>query len=1147
MSKLDVPVYTRDRQAEASNPRNSAWVSANAGSGKTHVLTMRVIRLLLNGVDPARILCLTYTKVAAAHMATKVFQQLADWTQLDDAALAARIVDLGEPAPDAARLRRARCLFAEAVETPGGLKIQTIHAFCERLLHLFPFEANVSAAFSVIEDEEQALFLQRAQDHVLTYPETAEMSAAIDFLAREVSEDGLAALVKKALQQRQAFEDMRRSAGSLDALGIALRRYFGLSDEASVANLQAAFLNGGLSSQDIFALVQELAGIPIAKKLNKFIELKDTPAALDAYWSIFLTLAGEPSKNGIIAAKDQKAHPAAAEQLTRERDRVAALVEPMRAAGVVERSLALVTLVDAILTRYRKINAQRSKLDFDDLIGKTLALLSGPGSAWVLFKLDQGIDHILVDEAQDTSPPQWQVFSALAEEFFAGRGQRVAVRSFFAVGDEKQSIYSFQGAAPQLFAENREKFSKKVKNADLAFSAVNLDLSFRSSQLILDFVDQVFEQSHNARGLSFGADSKPAKHNALHRSLAGLVEIWPLPVAAKAPDPENWRLPLDTLLAQDPKVRLAEQIAEQIARWLKPDSTDSLTDKATGQPRAIRAGDILVLVRSRNAFLLALNRALKQRNVPVAGADRLKLNEHIAVLDLLAIGRIATLPLDDYSLACVLKSPLIGFDDDDLIALAPQRKTSLLDALAKGNAAQKAAARRILRWQEWARSLSPFAFYMRILSEERGRKALLERLGQEAADILDEFLSAALMHEARGAPALVRFVAEMEASDRPIKRDLDQAGDMVRVMTVHAAKGLEAKIVFLPDTGSVPDMKKAGKFFALEQAAHLSAPPFMVWSARKDDDCRAVAKAREEALDRDFQEHRRLLYVAMTRAEERLYICGSHSAKLSAEGKADLCWYDMVKGAVQNMQTHPAFWNETQLVWRMEKGITQTQGLTRAAPLLVADMPEWLQRAATAETIPQAPIRPSQGLTAAEQADIEPSGRAMGLLRGNLIHQLLEHLPELDEAQRLPAAQAFLQREGEKLGAAAQAELMARAFQVLNHPDLGELFSSVARAEVPICGEIQSLNGVTLPVMGRIDRLLVKKDVVLIADFKTGKRQAGYLGQMALYQALLSQIYPAHKIKAVLIWTDDILLETLADHDLHTALQEIITTAATGL
>lgn len=1145
MSRAEIPFATRARQAEASDPRTSAWVSANAGAGKTYVLTMRVIRLLLNGVDPARILCLTYTKVAAANMSSRIFDTLAQWTQLDDAALIAALENLGQsvPAEHKARaklLNHARCLFAEAVETPGGLKIQTIHAFCERMLHLFPFEANVSAAFSVIEDEEQALFLQKAQDHVLTFPESDEIRAAIAFLAQEVSEEGLTSLVKKALSQRQAFEDMRRSAPSPEALGRALNIYLGLAPEANATALRQEFLFGGLSPQDILTLYRELSGLPIAKKLLKFLELKDSPEALDAYAAIFLTQAGLVPKTGIMAAKDRTAHPHAAEQLTREQARVAALIEPMRAAAIVERSLALVTLVDAILQRYRQINARRSKLDFDDLIGKTLALISGPGSAWVLFKLDQGIDHILVDEAQDTSPPQWKLFSALAEEFFAGYGQRSLPRSFFAVGDEKQSIYSFQGAAPQLFAQNREEFGKKIKNAEQKFSAVTLDLSFRSSPLILGFVDKVFESAQNADGLSFGADSKPAAHEALHRALPGLVEIWPLPEPAPPAEPENWRLPLDTLQAQDPKVRLAEQIAGQIARWLAPDSHESLTDKATGQPRPIRAGDILVLVRSRNAFLVALNRALKHRNVPVAGADRLKLNEHIAVLDLLAVGRIAALPLDDYSLACVLKSPLFGFDDADLIALAPEREGSLLDALQQGHAAHQAAAERIVKWQLWARELSPFAFYMRILGEERGRHALLSRLGQEAADILDEFLSAALTHEARGAPALIRFVAEMETSERPIKRDLDQAGDMVRVMTVHAAKGLEAKIVILPDTGSVPDYKKASKFFALEQPAHLHAPPFIVWSARKEEDCAAVAQARKAALERDFQEHRRLLYVAMTRAEERLYICGSHPAKPPKEEAPGLNWYDMTKSAAEFMQSHPAEWDATQTVLRWQKGETRAGTLMRDPPPPPQSLPDWLHRPAAAEPPRPAPIRPSQSLTAADQSDAEPAGRASGLLRGTLMHTLLEHLPAIAPAQRAHSARAYLDQKGALLSPLERQELQERALTVLAHPELAEIFSDAARAEVLICGEITTPDGVAVPVMGRIDRLMVTEHKVLIVDFKTGRRQSSYAGQMALYTTLLAQIYPAHRIAAALIWTDDAHVEWLDDDLLHKALQDIM-------
>jgi ATP-dependent helicase/nuclease subunit A len=1152
MSKPEVPFATHAQQAEASDPQNSSWVSANAGSGKTYVLTMRVIRLLLNGVDPTQILCLTYTKVAAANMASRIFNTLARWTQLDDQSLIAEIENLGQTIPieqkeQANLLHTARCLFAEAVETPGGLKIQTIHAFCERLLHLFPFEANVSAAFSVIEDEEQTLSLQKAQDHVLTFPETDEIRAAIDFLAQEVSEDGLTELMKKALSQRQAFEDMRLSTPTIQALSHALNTHLGLSADARLSTLREELLTGGLSPTDILTLYQELESLPIANRLLHFLEAKDTPAAFDTYKSIFLTQSDTPLQRGFLATKDKTAHPRAAERLSQEQARIAALIEPMRAAAIVERSLALAIVVDAILQRYRQINARRSKLDFDDLIGKTLTLISGPTSAWVLFKLDQGIDHILVDEAQDTSPPQWKLFSALAEEFFSGQGQRHKARSFFAVGDEKQSIYSFQGAAPQLFAQNRDEFGKKIRNAEKKFSAVTLDLSFRSSPLILEFVDQVFASPQNASGLSFGAGSKPASHRALHRSLPGLVEIWPLPETIKESEQENWRLPLDTLQAQDPKVQLAEQIAEQIARWLRPDSTDCLTDKSTKKTRPIRAGDILVLVRSRNPFLLALNRALKQRNVPVAGADRLKLNEHIAVLDLLAVGRIATLPLDDYSLACVLKSPLFECDDKDLITLAPQRKGSLLNALKQGSPVHQAAADRIQTWQHLAQDLSPFAFYMRILGNEGGRKALLSRLGPEAADILDEFLSAALTHEARGAASLIRFVAEMETSERPIKRDLDQAGDMVRVMTVHAAKGLEAKIVFLPDTGTLPDYKKSSKFFSLAQDAHLNAPPFIVWSARKEEDCQVVAKARDAALERDFQEHRRLLYVAMTRAEERLYICGFHSPKPQKQEKPGLNWYDMVNTAVEHMQPHPAFWDEARIVLRTEQGATRADSLTRDPVPSLSAIPVWLHRPAAVEASLPAPIRPSQSLTAADQNEPEPIGRARGLLRGTLTHNLLEHLPAIAPALRAQNAQTYLEQKGAALSPMERAELKDRVLNVLSHPDLAELFGETGRAEVPICGEIRASNGTFLPVMGRIDRLLVTQDMVLIADFKTGKRQTSYVGQMALYKALLEQIYPTVNIKAILIWTDELSVEWLEDAALQTALDQITVQGSSSL
>ena len=1134
--KPDIPIDTRKLQSAASAPQASAWVSANAGSGKTYVLTMRVIRLLLNGTPPEKILCLTYTKVAAANMATGIFRRLATWTQLDDAALRQEIVDLGEPSPDARQLRRARNLFAEAVETPGGLKIQTIHAFCERLLHLFPFEANVSASFSVIEDEEQALLLQRAQDHVLTHAGDPDLRAAIGFLARETSEDGVAQLMANALRQRQSFEAMLRGAYPLAEIAAQMREAFGLAPSDTAEGLQQRVLDEGLRAGELTAMAAELASVAIGKRLSAAAKAEGLSARFTAYVDIFLKKDQTPFKD-LIPEKQVSKFSGAAHRLDQALAYLLEFLDKIRAARLVERSMALLLVVDAVLSRYKHLNAQLSKLDFDDLIVKTQHLLVRPGSEWVLFKLDQGIDHILVDEAQDTSPPQWAVFTALAEEFFAGEGQRKVPRSFFAVGDEKQSIYSFQGAAPQLFARNKAHFRDRLGKANLAFHAINLKLSFRSSPVILNAVDKVFASAENARGLSFEDGPAAPVHEALHLHLPGLVELWPLPVKAVVEDPKDWQLPLDYLSAQDPKLRLAEQIAGMIEQWLAPGSVETVSDKE-GSPRPIRAGDILVLVRSRNAFVGALNRALKRRNIPVAGADRLKLNDHMAILDLLALGRAVMLDLDDYSLACALKSPLFGFDDADLLSLAPERKGTLLKALADSDVPRHAqAAAKIRHYQATARALGPFGFYMNVLSAEQGRQKLLARLGPEAGDVLDEFLSAALDHEARGAPSMVRFIAEMEASERPIKRDLDHAGDMVRVMTVHAAKGLEAKIVLLPDTGSVPNGSKDAKFFDLPRGAQ--AAPLLVWSPRKDEDCKAVAEARQHGLELAFEEHRRLLYVAMTRAEERLYVMGSHVQTAPKEGRPGKCWYDMVSESLRGeMAAHPAPWDETQEVWRLEDGQIRRHVETVAQTAPEVGVPGWLYMPAAVEPALPAPLRPSQILTAGDQPERDSDASHSGLLRGQLVHKLLQYLPDIARDERAARTARFLAREGRKLAPQERTQIAAQVVAVLEHAGLQALFGPSARAEVPLCGDLV-LNGRKVSVIGRIDRLLVEASSVLLVDFKSGAQRQSHLGQMGLYAELLRQIYPRHAIKAALIWTEGPEIEWLDEATLAGALAAI--------
>ncbi|HLX97395.1 MAG TPA: double-strand break repair helicase AddA, partial [Roseiarcus sp.] len=832
---LTVPEPLRLRQVRASNPKTSAWVSANAGSGKTHVLSQRVLRLLLDGTPPAQILCLAYTKAAAANMADRVFTTLAEWTSLDDQALAKGIVDCGADKPDPAKLVFARQLFARAIETPGGLKIQTIHAFAEKLLRLFPFEANVPAHFKVLDETESRRLLIEARDKALAELGASDETASlVGLVARESGAARFDELLTEALSRAEAFgahDDARSYAA-------ALRGPLGLTPGVTAASVEAEMLGGDLGRMRRERWAQALDGgskrdRELAASLRAANENGASDVRVQALLSAFFndTGAGAPGRlatNGLSAK-----HPGLEDALGREQQRLDALREPRRAALTLERSAALFVVVRSILATFARMKAERGALDFNDQIARALALLTRSSAAWVMHKLDYGLDHLLLDEAQDASSPQWGILVALSAEFFAGSGARELNRTVFAVGDEKQSIFAFQGAAPEMFAEMKRAFAERHREAERPFTDVPLTFSFRSSQTILDAVDLTFRTELAWRGVAAPGEPPP-KHNAVRSQLKGVVELWPPIAPTPAPDPADWSAPLEPVGLDDPPVILASRIAEVIKGWLRPASRERVIDPDTGEARRIRESDVMILVRTRNAFFEAMNRALKAADIKAAGADRLKLKDHIAVMDLIAAGRAALMPDDDLTLASVLKSPLIGFDDDALMRIAAERNGSLAQALAAADEGlAREAQRRLGLWRGRANALSPFAFYARLLGQDGGRRALIGRLGPEAADPIDEFLTLALTHEQREAPSLNTFLAEVESAGAEIKRDMEVETEGVRVMTVHASKGLEAPIVFLPDSCTGPDPRHEPKLLPL--SPRPGDPPLFAWARRAAD------------------------------------------------------------------------------------------------------------------------------------------------------------------------------------------------------------------------------------------------------------------------------------------------------------------------
>jgi ATP-dependent helicase/nuclease subunit A len=1144
----DARRITQEAQFAASDPLASAWVAANAGTGKTYVLVMRVLRLLLAGTAPDRILCLTYTKAAAAEMSNRLFAQLAHWTTAPPATLAQVLHKLLQTEPDAATIERARTLFAQAIETPGGLKVQTIHAFCERLLKRFPLEAGVAAGFEVLDEATEAELRRAAIDAVLARANNdAALAGALDVVVRHTTGDHLDQVLRAAIAKPAWLAELVSQAGSDAAIRLQLRRRLGVrlvGDEADVL----ADLNACIDAQLARAACDLLADgkdsdrhgqTRLAPALRPELDLAGRVRILEHF---FLTAKAEPRKR--LVTKDLAAsQPALAQRLVEAQQRFCTLQAERLALTVANASAALVLLADAVQQELTSAKTRRGALTFQDLIAATARLLAeAPEAQWVLYKLDGGLDHILVDEAQDTAPQQWQVVTGLAGEFFAGASASETIRTLFAVGDEKQSIYSFQDAKPRLFAEKGDAFGRLARQAGQTFHRVPLTLSFRSTDAVLASVDAIFAAPAARRGLT--ADTNVIAHMTDRIGQAGLVERWPLQQAGTVVPEAPFALTASPATASTelpPLRRLANRVADRIQRML----VDQELLAAQGRP--IRAGDILVLLRKRRPLGPAIIRALEQRGVPVAGADRVRVTEEIGVEDLMALARVLLLPEDDLALACVLKSPLFDFDEANLFSLAHDRKGSLWSALLA--AAETAplhygpAANQLKRWRSEADFLPPFEFLSAVLDRDGGRKKLLRRLGPEAADTIDELLNLALSHDAREPPSLQGFLAWLERANSEVKRDMDQGRNEVRVMTVHAAKGLEAPIVFLPDTCGRAEMVRAPLLALVDPDAAPSVAEPMVWlikgAAKVDAVAEAAASAKQDAED----EHRRLLYVALTRPRDRLYIAGYETANGRIEAG---CWYEWIEaGLADRMQKV----DESEgPVFRMTTA--QIAPVVTASALVTAEVsdpapyPEWATRSARKEPQRAIPLAPSRlaPLESEEGTGVTPpdgAGKATGagsvglsgpnrFRRGLLTHALLQHLPGMAAGDQRAAAERYLQASAPDLSPAQRDAIASEVLAVLQTPDFAALFGPDSLAEVPIAALLPAQQGPPLRVTGQIDRLHVTEQVVTIVDYKANRSAPdridavppAYVLQLAAYRLVLARVYPGRPIRAALLWTE---------------------------
>lgn len=1159
-------------QDTASDPQKNVWVGASAGTGKTKVLTERVLRLLLPSqghvpTEPEKILCITYTKAGANEMIGRIMQILSEWAVCDDTVLDEKLARLLGEQPTLQQRDRARRLFALVIDTPGGLKVTTIHAFCQSVLGRFPIEAGLSPQFQVIEEGEAASLVKQARDKLIldirnnNAPDV--LKNGFYRLSQWKNGDQINKIIKAVLNDREKLNSFREQAqGTAAAVRMVYDRVNAIQGQNvndiirtyisednfpadKIKKLALALSNGTATNQNTATFLYNFCASDQNERIGFFQE----------YQGVFLKQdGGMKNLERSVTAKAHDFDPTARDLFMEEAGRMILCVQAVKSLTIAQATESLLYVGHDLIDRYTALKNQKNALDYDDLIFRTRDLLTHKTvngrdmTDWVLYKMDGGVDHVLVDEAQDTSPAQWQIILQIIDEFFSGLSARDEMpRTIFVVGDDKQSIFSFQGADPANFESVRRFIGEKVEQANRVWEEVPMATSFRSVDAVLSLTDAVFADDEVRRNIVQNPTHK-VEHIAFRQGHSGRVEIWPPYKTPPKQDRDIWEMPIKVKQAYDAQAALAGRIAASIKEWI--DSEEQL--KARG--RSVRPGDIMILVRRRNALVDHLVRALKDRHIPVSGADRMVVTDQIAVQDVLAVLAFALMPDDDLSLAAILKSPFIGWDDDILLPYAYERTGSLWHSVK--DKAPSDVVEWLSRRVETVSAHGAFTAISNVLTEitpnegKNGWQAVLGRLGQDALDPLQELLTLALDFDHQNPASGVQgFVHKMDTDSRDIKRELDDGQNQVRIMTVHASKGLQSPIVILPDTTAVKNTagQSDGGFIWDKDNVPL-------WTPSADDENDLYAAIRDGLKAEDNAEYCRLLYVALTRAEDRLIICGTLNQKNKSVPEGS--WYDLVHRGFKKLDNdlcRNEEWKDDVdylIADHTEKMVYETP--QEAEPKAEKEddhewhdvdlpaLPLWAKQAPMPEQYPPrhlAPSRPSD-TDSPVRSPLSTRDDTQRFSRGLLTHSLLQYLPELPVDKRAEAAKAYLDIHGTDVSEDIRADIIRETMAILQDDEFSPFFAANSQAEVPITGMVTNTEtGKTDIISGQIDRLVVSDDTIWIVDYKSNRPSpktvqdvpAIYRNQLKAYKVLIGRIYPDHHIRCALLWTDVPVMMELKD------------------
>ncbi len=1142
MTQMTNPIDLRNERSKAATiqqvsaaiPTKSVWVQASAGTGKTKVLSDRFLRLLLNGEDASKILCLTYTKAAAVEMANRITKRLTEWAVASDEKLETELNKLfgrvlGNKELDNLK-NIARCQFALLLETPNGVKIQTIHSFCQEILKRFPIEAGISPYFNVMEERNAAEIIKNAKEKIfndIKLNPSSNLAKALDIITSSTSEYSFNEIMDSITKNNDKIKRLVIHYGGQEKVLQNLARDLGVNADDTKESLISPILNNIdktwlLEQAKIMENMKTKTDNVFAKSIFQFLEEGD----FNDYILSFLTKENK-IRQKLPTKSVRENYPNIGEWFDEEAEKILELIDRLRSLKIYNCSKAIFDFSFALLDEYENIKNYKSQYDFTDLIVKTRNLLENPEVAnWVLYKLDGGIDNILIDEAQDTAPDQWAIIKGLTEDFFSGISRSNKQKTIFAVGDKKQSIYSFQNADPQHFIDMGAHYKDAVEKSQSEWEKLSLQISFRSTKSVLDCVNMVFSTDSMAKN-GVVEEGEDITHLPFKAGDAGRVELWPL-VSSKDEKkeleftPPNSRISIDSTSS-----RLAKLISLKIHDMIK--NKEMLPSKN----RPVTASDFLILVQTRSNFTTELVRELKRLNVNTAGLDRVKLSTHIAIQDLISLAEFLLQKNDDLSLAEVLKSPIFNLSEDDLYDLCYKRTSTLWVNLGNKKDHKEIynkAYHNLKDLLDITDFVRPYELFEYVLTSLNARKNMVSRLGNEAEDVLNEFLNLCLSFEQNHVPTLQGFLSWMKAAEVEVKRDMEQSDlDAVRIMTVHGSKGLQAPIVIIPDMYKAKDRKREKLLWKKSENT-----PMMYWAPYAEDYnnyCNEIFDINHSSLK---DEYNRLLYVALTRAEDRLYLCGHTGKKAYKEDKD--CWYNFVKTSLSKytnpitdkfLSSNDALIDESEiLVIENEQSYFEDKKPVEAQKTAhqEVEIPSWLTTRPNDEPTPPKPLTPSK------PEDEEPFTTSPLHLddgyrykRGNIIHKLLEILTlDNNTGDKHKIIDEYIAINASDISNKSQDRIKQEILSIIDNPNYDYLFASNSKAEVPVMGLIGDK-----VISGQIDRLIELEDEVIILDYKTNTPAPfdikdvplAYIKQLSAYKSVLQRIYKDKDVRATILWT----------------------------